>query len=163
MRAGIEHRPPGFPRAGVPAFLCLYLLLGIVPALALTLLGYLLHSPDDQLLGNFVPYVAGVSALLLTTVIGLGRGELWDIKLFRAIAWLLIGFMIVDAAAAIAILVGAVGIQPGARTTAFFAIAVVVGCCLPAGILLRGMWFVRWLDVNALPHEWEAPMPRGRR
>ena len=97
------HRPKGMPAAAIPAFISLYLLLGAVPAMALMVSGYFFGSAQDALMTNFLPYLAVVSILMLTVIVGLRRGDLWGIRLFRGLAWVLVALIVTVALAGLAL------------------------------------------------------------
>ena len=150
------HRPKGMPAAAIPAFISLYLLLGAVPAMALMVSGYFFGSAEDALMANFFPYIAVLSVLMLTTIVGLRRGDLWGIRLFRGLAWVLVAMIVVVALAGLALWRGGVGrgLTGATETGAFMLIAAAL-CCVPAFIMRRGLRRVRWLDPLSLPNEWE--------
>ena len=153
------HRPKGLPAAAIPAFISLYLLLGAVPAMALMVSGYFFGSAQDALMTNFLPYLAVVSILMLTVIVGLRRGDLWGIRLFRGLAWVLITMIGVVALAGFALWSGGVGHGlTGAKETGAFILVAAALCCVPAFILLRGLSRARWLDPLSLPNEWEPPV-----
>ena len=147
------------PAAAIPAFISLYLLLGAVPAMALMVSGYFFGSAEDALMANFFPYIAVLSVLMLTTIVGLRRGDLWGIRLFRGLAWVLVALIVVVLLASLALWRDAVGHGlTGAKESGTFVLIAVAVCCVPAFILLRGLHRVRWLDAHSLPNEWELPV-----
>jgi hypothetical protein len=156
--SGQTHRPRGLPRAAVPAFVSLYLLLGAVPAIVTMMAGYFMGSATDPLMNNFLIYLGVISVLMLTTIIGLSRGDLWGIRLFRLLAWCLLAMVIVGVIAAALLAAGMIGKGLiGARGTGEFGLVALVAACAPAWIMLHGLWHVSWLNPNSRPDEWEPP------
>ena len=155
----VPHRPKGLPAAAIPAFISLYVLLGAVPALALMVSGYFFGSAEDALMANFFPYLAVVSILMLTVIVGLRRGDLWGIRLFRGLAWVLVAMIVAVALAGLALWRSGVGRGlTGAKESGAFALIAAALCCAPAFVILRGLHRVRWLDPLSLPNEWEPPV-----
>ena len=155
------HRPAGLPAAAIPAFISLYLLLGAVPALALMVSGYFFGSAKDALMANFFPYLAVVSILMLTVIVGLRRGDLWGIHLFRGLAWVLVAMIGVVALAGLALWRGGLGHGlTGEKESGAFILIAAALCCAPAFILLRGLRRVRWLNPFSSSNEWEFPVTK---
>ncbi|MGI4797125.1 MAG: hypothetical protein ACRYG8_24345 [Janthinobacterium lividum] len=150
------------PPAAGPALLSLYVLLGTVPALSLMMSGYFLNTGRDELLEHLGADVGGAGFLMLLTIFGLRRGDLWGIRLFRSLAWCLIGLVAVNLVAALMLSASIVGPSlPGARGTGEFTMIATLACLVAVVILIRGMQRIRWLDPHSLPHEWEKSTFRG--
>lgn len=153
------HRTGGLPKAGIPAFVSLYLLLGVVPAVLLMISGDLVGSDGDVLLENFWAYLGAVSILLLLTIVGLKRGDVWGIRLFRAVARCLMAMMVFTFVAGLLLGTRVMGGRiAGAQESGLFSLVAIVACCIPAWLLLSGLRHVRWLDPRSLPSEWEPPI-----
>ncbi|ABM49453.1 hypothetical protein BMA10247_A1055 [Burkholderia mallei NCTC 10247] len=90
--------------------------------------------------------------------IGMGRGKLWAVRLFRWPSYGAIVCYLPILAAGVLLDAGSTPIDSG-LAWAILGFAVVKLPCL--FIIYRALKQVRWLDPASLPHEWEPSARRG--
>jgi hypothetical protein len=152
-------RPPGAPRAAMPAFASYFFLQLVVPNAIVMLSGaFLLGDGIGLFLPSMPILLVGETAVLVPIAWGFSKGKLWAVRLFRPVAWVL---AILHPPLLLLAALGAFGIIPMANLQATGS-AVVMGVMLalvsPGPFLIAyGLRHVRWLDPASTPDEWELP------
>ena len=146
------NRPPGAPQAAVSALMAFFVVEGFT---LIELYGCLANVLGFDFSSGYLLVEIMVGAtLMLITVIGMSRGKLWAVKLFRGITHAAAALYPAILAYAIYLDSGKTPIDPaGAWIT--FALSILQ---IPAFfVIYRAFKRVRWLDPKSLPQEWEPP------
>lgn len=112
------------------------------------------YAESDALLPGWI----ALAGLMLAVSIGMGRGKLWAVRLFRWPSSGAIVRYLPILAAGVLLDAGSAPIDSG-LAWAILGFAVVKLPCL--FIVYRALKQVRWLDPASLPHEWEPSARRG--
>jgi len=100
----------------------------------------------------------GILPVFMVTLILIGQGKLFGVRLLNLESRLLIAAYIPMTLVAIAF---SLGIMPGHhfgteyRVCLGTAFVCVITCAVCIVLILHGLRYVRWLDPKSLPHEWE--------
>ena len=149
------------PKGAINALIYLYLLLGSVPALGLSVLEPLLRTDRDLLSEHLLAYVLVIGGWLLALLFVVRSGRRIGLRLFRGTALLLAAVLAAGIVASVLVTAGMVGdASRHARLSGEFAMVGFLVCAPVLLLLLLSLKRVRWLDPASSPDEWEPPARR---
>lgn len=145
------NRPPGAPQVATGAFMAFF----VVEAFTLielygclvNILGFGFSS------GYLLVEIPVAAAFLLGVLVGLSKGKLWAVKLFR---WSTHTFAIAYPAIVVCSIY-LFGKTPDGSALAWVFLGLTIVQIPALLVLYRAFARVRWLDPKSLPQEWEPP------
>lgn len=144
-------RPRGTPAQAVLAGGAFFVAAGFTFVELVYGIASLMHVGDEVVM---LPTWIVLSIVMLTVGIGVGRGKLWAVRLFRWLSFVSMALYLPLLVLALYLNAGPIPIDRGLAVVMFVSAVVKL---LPFIIIYRALRKVRWLDPDSLPHEWEPP------